>query len=223
LAGLIVISVISWQHFHVILGLKNGKGKRPTWASSNSVDNLPREADLKRSSEVETLSVRLRTFRSTRSTTMYPHPRVVNILDRDLDLALNERAQGFLLHTPAELSPICAQLEDRMRVIGYPLKDLFAVSLALREAVANAYRHGHRCDPRKNIYLRYAVTNDEVLLEVEDQGPGFVLEQLPDRFVRETRDRIWGRGLLMMWAFTTWMSFNRLGNRVTLAKQRSPE
>jgi serine/threonine-protein kinase RsbW len=147
--------------------------------------------------------------------------RVLYFVDRDLDLALAERAQGFLLHTPAELSPICAQLEDRMRVRGYPLKDIFAVSLALREAVINAYQHGHRCDPAKSIYLRYAVTDDEVLLEVEDQGPGFAPEGLPTPFFGEKRDRTGGRGLLLMSAFTTWMSFNRPGNRVTLVKQRS--
>jgi serine/threonine-protein kinase RsbW len=155
--------------------------------------------------------------------TMYPYQRVQHFPDRDLDRALAEQAQGFLLHTPAELSPICAQLEDEMRVLGYPLKDLFSVSLALREAVVNAYHHGHRCDTSKSICLRCAVTKDEVLLEVEDQGPGFVPEQLPVPFVGENRDWRGGRGLLLMWAYMTWMSFNRPGNRVTLVKQRSRE
>jgi serine/threonine-protein kinase RsbW len=154
---------------------------------------------------------------------MYPYHRVVYLLDRDLELALNERAQGFLLHTPAQLSPIYAQLEERMRGLGYPLKDLVTVGQALHEAVLNAFQHGHRCNPTKTICLRYAVTKDEVILEVEDQGSGFDIDKLPAPDVEDTRDRKRGRGLLLMCAYTTWMSFNGLGNRVTLVKQRSRE
>jgi serine/threonine-protein kinase RsbW len=152
---------------------------------------------------------------------MYPYRRTERILDHDVDLALAERAQGFILHTPANLSPIWKRLEERMRIMGYHLKDVFAVNMALREAVLNAFQHGHRCDPRKIICLRYVVNSDEVILEVQDEGSGFLHEELPAQAGEEIRDRPWGRGLLLMWAYTNWMNFNRLGNRVTLVKQRS--
>ena len=152
---------------------------------------------------------------------MHPHHRVEPFFERALDLALAERARGFLLHTPADLGPIFDQVQDRMRVLGYPPKDLFAVRLALHEAVTNAFQHGNRSDASKSIYFRYVVNSDEVLFEVEDQGPGFVPDQVPDPFTGEIRDRPHGRGLFLMWAYMTWVSFNRMGNRVTLVKQRS--
>jgi serine/threonine-protein kinase RsbW len=99
---------------------------------------------------------------------------------RAVDLALEERAQGPRVHTPVELRPFLDRLEDRMRVLGYPCRDLFAVRPAASEAATNAFRHGNLGDPTRTINLRYLVTAAGVLVEVEDQGPGFDPRQVPD-------------------------------------------
>jgi serine/threonine-protein kinase RsbW len=138
-----------------------------------------------------------------------------------VDLILDERAQRARLNSPADLRPLGEMLETRMRLFGFPGKDLFAVRLALEEAVTNAFRHGHRGDPDRSIHVRYLVTVAEVLLEVEDQGPGFDPGQVPDPLAEENLDRPSGRGLFLMRAYMTWMSFNPKGNRVTLVRQRS--
>jgi serine/threonine-protein kinase RsbW len=153
---------------------------------------------------------------------MHPHHRQHHFRERALDLALEQDAQRIQVHSPAELNPFFEKLEDWMRVLGYPRKDIFAVTLALHEAATNAFRHGNRGDPNKSIHLCYLVTAAEVLLEVEDQGPGFVPDQVPDPLSGEIRDRPVGRGLFLMQAYMTWVSFNREGNRVTLSRQRSP-
>ena len=57
---------------------------------------------------------------------------------------------------------------------------------------------------------------------MQDEGRGFDPEQVPDPLAREILDRPGGRGLFLMWAYMTWVGFNRTGNRVTLVKQRSP-
>jgi serine/threonine-protein kinase RsbW len=138
-----------------------------------------------------------------------------------VDLALEEQAHCLQVHTPAELRPFLDQLENRMRVHGYSCNDLFAVKLAVQEAAINAFRHGNRSDPARSITLRSLVTAAEVLLEVEDQGRGFDPDAVPNPLVQENLDRPGGRGLFLMRVYMTWVSFNRAGNRVTLARRRS--
>jgi serine/threonine-protein kinase RsbW len=152
---------------------------------------------------------------------MHPYDKCHHLRGRAVDLALDERAQALRVHTPAELRPVLERLEDRMRVLGFPDRDLFAVKLAVQEAAINAFRHGNLGDPTKSISLRYLVTAGEVLVEVADQGPGFDPRQVPDPLSEENLERRGGRGLFLMRAYMTWVSFNREGNGVTLARQRT--
>jgi serine/threonine-protein kinase RsbW len=104
----------------------------------------------------------------------------------------------------------------------YPEGDVFAVRLALREAISNAVRHGNRGDPAKAVRIRYHVTPRRVLAEVEDEGPGFDPGQVPDPRASENVERDGGRGLLLMRLYLTWVRHNGRGNCVTLCKCRSP-
>jgi serine/threonine-protein kinase RsbW len=152
---------------------------------------------------------------------MYPHQRNHHFRERTVDLTLQDNVARFQVHSPAELRPLLEALEDRMRVLGYPDRDLYAVQMALQEAVSNAFRHGHRGDRSKRIDLRFAVSDTEVALEVEDQGSGFDPDEAPNPFDAENLGRPGGRGLFLMRAYMSWVSFNREGNRVTLFKQRT--
>jgi serine/threonine-protein kinase RsbW len=152
---------------------------------------------------------------------MYSYPAERRLRATPVDLALEERAAFCRLHRPAELWPFRDAIEGRMRILGYPGKDIFAVLLALEEAVANAFRHGNGGDPARTILCRFLVTATEVLLEVEDQGSGFDPDQVPHPLQEGRLDRPGGRGLFLMRAYMTWVSYNRAGNRVTLGKQRS--
>jgi serine/threonine-protein kinase RsbW len=152
---------------------------------------------------------------------MYLYGKRHHFCKRTADLALVVEAERVQVNTPAELRPLFDRLEDRMRVLGYPCKDLFAVLLAVQEATDNAFRHGNRSDPTKSFYVLFLVTAVEVLVEVQDEGRGFDPEQVPDPLAEENLDRPHGRGLFLMRAYMTWVSFNRQGNRVTLARQRS--
>src|SRR5262249_42638716 len=141
--------------------------------------------------------------------------------ERMVDLALHEYAQCMHLHAPADLRPLCRLLEARMRVLSYSSLDIFAVKLGLHEAVTNAHLHGNRSDRGKIIRVRYLVTATEVLVEVEDQGRGFDPNQVPNPFTEDKQGRPGGRGLFMMRAYMTWVSFNGKGNQVTLCRQRT--
>jgi serine/threonine-protein kinase RsbW len=104
---------------------------------------------------------------------------------------------------------------------GYPEGDVFAVRVALSEAISNAVRHGNRGDPAKAVRIRYHVTPRRVLAEVEDEGPGFDPGQVPDPRASENWERAGGRGLLLIRQYLTWVRHNGRGNCVTLCKRRS--
>ena len=104
-------------------------------------------------------------------------------------------------------------------------RDAVFVGVALREAVVNAFRHGHDPDgapTRIGLHL----TPDSLVITVRDRGPGFD----PDAGARSLRrgpnlDRGSGRGLYYMRCFTDRVSFvfpRRGGSVVRLAKKTRP-
>ncbi len=120
-----------------------------------------------------------------------------------------------------EVTRITDDITGIMKMAGYQAKDIFALRLALEEAVVNAIKHGHKGRPSKPVRVRYQVTPEQVLVEVEDQGPGFDPKKVPDPLSADNLENSSGRGLLLMRSFTTWMRHNERGNCVTLCKRLS--
>src|SRR5208283_4292232 len=58
--------------------------------------------------------------------------------------------------------------------------DLFAIKLALEEALVNAVKHGNRFDPAKIVRVQYHVTDQRADIAIEDQGEGFNPAELPN-------------------------------------------
>jgi serine/threonine-protein kinase RsbW len=121
-----------------------------------------------------------------------------------------------------EVVPVLERVTATMEAFDYPSRDVAGLRLALEEAVVNGLRHGNGGDPRKQVVVRYCVTAEEVLAEVEDEGPGFDPGRVPDPTLPENLGRPGGRGLLLMRHYLTWLRFSGRGNRVTLCKRRSP-
>lgn len=100
---------------------------------------------------------------------------------------------------------------------GYSEASRFAVRLAVEEAIANAFRHGHRdLDPAETIVVEYAVNNREVRVAVEDQGPGFSPDEVPDPTAPENITKPSGRGLLLVRSYMSEVRHNDRGNRIEM-------
>jgi serine/threonine-protein kinase RsbW len=152
---------------------------------------------------------------------MYRHDRSEPFRVAAAKLGLEDNVRRCQARSLNDLQPVREKIQDWMRVFGYPRKDIFAVTLAVHEAMTNAVRHGNRCDPSKHVQVSFLVTLTEVLVEVVDQGRGFDPNHVPDPFTDENLGRPSGRGLFLMRAYTSWVTFNQDGNQVTLCKQRS--
>lgn len=104
----------------------------------------------------------------------------------------------------------------------YPDAAKFAVRLALEEALVNAFRHGHKnLSPDETISLEFRVTPDETEMAVEDKGPGFKPDDVPDPTLDENLTIPTGRGLLLMRAYMARVEYVGRGNRVEMLYKRA--
>ena len=110
---------------------------------------------------------------------------------------------------------------DACRENGFSDDAYFAVKLALDEAVTNAIKHGNKFDKSKRVHVRAAVGDDEMWVEVRDDGPGFVREHVPDPTADENLDKCSGRGLLLIEAYMSDVSWSADGRTIRMSKANS--
>lgn len=117
----------------------------------------------------------------------------------------------------AILDGVLLQLQD----FEWEQKDVFAIQLSFEEALVNAIRHGNQSDNRLGVQVHLKITPDRFLATIQDEGPGFDPEDLPDPTLEDFLERPCGRGVKLMRAFMTSVHFNPKGNVVTLEKLRT--
>jgi serine/threonine-protein kinase RsbW len=103
----------------------------------------------------------------------------------------------------------------------YPAEDVFAIRLAVDEAITNALKHGKGGDPSAAIAVRCLVEAQQVTAEVEDSGPGMDPACVPNPLDPVNVAKPGGRGLWLMRKLVSWLRFNERGNRVTLCRRRT--
>jgi serine/threonine-protein kinase RsbW len=130
--------------------------------------------------------------------------------------------EEWIASTPEDLGRVVTAVIAAMEALEYAERERFGMRLALEEALVNAVKHGHRGDPAKQIRVRYLVTFARVLAEIEDEGPGFDPELVPDPRTPERLLEPNGRGLLLMRAYLTRVWYKGRGNCVCLCQERSP-
>jgi len=121
---------------------------------------------------------------------------------------------------PDEIREAEAALVAALERLQYSKAAIFAVRLAFEEAVTNAIRHGHRDLPEEPVKVDWAVEPDQVTMTVEDKGPGFNLESLPDPTSEENLAKPSGRGIMLINAYMTEVAFNDRGNRLMMRYER---
>ncbi len=138
--------------------------------------------------------------------------------------AVNDLVDEFEVSIPSDAAAGHAVQERILGLIEsvpFDDRDVFGIRLALEEAIVNAIKHGNGMDPDKAVRIWCRVTQENVRVEIEDEGEGFTVEEVPDPTADENLERPCGRGIMLMRAFMTEISFNSRGNRVTLVKNRT--
>ena len=117
-------------------------------------------------------------------------------------------------------------LVDLADQAGFSGDDSYWLVTAMREAAANAIRHGNRQDPDLDVVIDYRFTGDEVSIRIEDQGDGFDLADVPDPTDPGYLLRPSGRGIFYMRQFMTCVDFSRApggGTVVEMTRRLEPE
>ena len=88
--------------------------------------------------------------------------------------------------------------QDKLKSCSFSEKVIYGIRLAVEEALVNAIKHGNQMDRKKAVRIRYTINPQHFLIEIEDQGPGFRPDEVPDPTSPENLERPCGRGLLLM-------------------------
>ena len=113
------------------------------------------------------------------------------------------------------------QVSLAMETLGYARASVFAVRVALEEAMSNAFNHGHKGLPADTpIVLEYEASANQVRLAIEDNGPGYVPAAVPDPTLDENLERTSGRGLFLIRAYMSDVRHNLRGNRLEMVYSR---
>ena len=77
--------------------------------------------------------------------------------------------------------------------------------------------------PARRVAIVCRIGANLVHIEIEDQGPGFRPEDVPDPTDEENLENSSGRGIVLMRSFMSHVEYNDVGNRVIMEKQRAAD
>ena len=113
------------------------------------------------------------------------------------------------------------QILGEVKACGYTEESIFAIKLAMEEAVTNAIKHGNRYDRAKKVTVNYAISPQRTEIVVADEGGGFTPYVLPDPTVQGNLECPSGRGVMLMRAYMDEVQFSDRGTCVRMVKYNS--
>ncbi len=131
---------------------------------------------------------------------------------------------GFNMVIPADpekISTITDGIERVLEKKGWSAEDVIPVELAVREALANAIRHGCGNDPDKQVQCCvWYDASGEIAVVIRDPGPGFETQAVPDPMAPQNMFKPSGRGVYLINQLMDAVRFSDSGREVEMRKRR---
>ena len=127
------------------------------------------------------------------------------------------------------LSDFTAGHEVQKRILdavvqhGYRDQSIFAIKIALEEALVNAIKHGNKLDPSKHVTIEASISAGQAEIYIEDEGPGFDRSTVPDPLADENLEKASGRGILLIESYMTQVTWDHGGRRLRMVKRNEEE
>ena len=96
--------------------------------------------------------------------------------------------------------------------------EVFAIRLAVEEALLNAVIHGNQLNPAKEVHVMFTIEANDFGIRIQDEGTGFNPDSVSDPTYKSNADQLRGRGLLLMHHSMDAVRFNAKANVVTLTR-----
>lgn len=107
-------------------------------------------------------------------------------------------------------------------LVGFDDEASHYMSVAVRESVVNAIKHGNKQDESKRVHLQFTLQDRALEVQVRDQGQGFDPTGVPDPLAPENLLKAYGRGIFFMRQFMDEVSYSfppRGGTVVKMVKR----
>jgi len=90
------------------------------------------------------------------------------------------------------------------------------IMIAVTESVNNAIKHGNKSEKDKNVSLQIIFDETNIKFIIDDEGPGFDYNNLPDPTAPDNLEKVGGRGIFLMKHLADDIVFHNNGSRVEL-------
>ncbi len=124
-----------------------------------------------------------------------------------IGVALKEALLNALFHGSLEITP------EQMQQVQHQLLSDEQLSLVEQRRAEPPHRD-------RKIYVDVRISKEEARFVIRDEGPGFDVSAVPDPQTPGALEAEKGRGLSLMRTFMDEVTFNELGNEVTMVKRR---
>jgi serine/threonine-protein kinase RsbW len=131
------------------------------------------------------------------------------------------RFESLLRDQRTDVERIQTVVADALKDRDYGESAIWAIRLAIEEAIVNGFRHGNKGDPTKAVYFACRIGTTEADFEVRDEGPGFDPDTVPDPTEEENIEIPSGRGIMLIKAYMTEVSYFKPGNHLRMVYRKS--
>ena len=127
----------------------------------------------------------------------------------------------MLIEVPSEdkyIKKVSSDVLSALSPYGVADERLFDIKLCVEEAVRNAILHGNRLNKKLHVKVSYLIADGRINIEVEDEGPGYDPEKVPDPTSKGNITKESGRGVCLIRRLMDRVEFNSKGNKILMEK-----
>ena len=119
---------------------------------------------------------------------------------------------------PRSFDELLDSVMEELNEVGASEEEQFAIRLALDECFMNAQKHGNQYRTEIPVQVSYLIDSMKAMFKIRDTGSGFDYENLPDPTIEDHVMNETGRGVFMTRKFMHDVSFNEIGNEITITR-----
>ncbi len=139
---------------------------------------------------------------------------------------MNEKCEEIKLEIDSKtgyIDLVQSVAEKLFELLSFEQEQIYWMSIALREAVNNAIKHGNKEDASKKVNVDFQVYTDKIRILIRDQGSGFNIKEVPDPTNENNIMKSSGRGIFFIKSFMDDLEIlesNENGTLIALTKNR---